>query len=208
MRLEPCMHACMHAYIYIYIYMCVCVCVCVSSLFPLFSSLFSLFSRFSRFSLYSLCSLCSLSLSLSIYIYIYIYISLSLDISLCIISLSLSIISLALPPGSATRLSSRSRLHSKQHKTIQREGDPRGNSSGNTERLFQGGQCGPNCEGTDFNGHKHIHKPSTATPNEIYIERPNTSLSGPFLGLRMSRSRGREEKLRQKKATMRKKKNH
>ena len=37
---------------------------------------------------------------------------------------------------------------------------------------------------------------------------PNTSLGGPFLGFKKSRSRGREEKLRQKKAKIRKKKKH
>ena len=42
----------------------------------------------------------------------------------------------------------------------------------------------------------------------IYIFIPNTSLGGPFLGLKKSRSRGREEKLRQKKAKIRKKKKH
>ena len=37
---------------------------------------------------------------------------------------------------------------------------------------------------------------------------PLTPLGGPFLGLKMSRSGGREEKLWQKKAKIRKKKKH
>ena len=43
------------------------------------------------------------------------------------------------------------------------------------------------------------------TPQHIYIYMPITSFNGPLLGFKKSGSRGKDEKIRQNKAKMRKK---